>query len=130
MISCVHIRVCLPNVPQLLLRMALRVVVNTNCAIAYVYVTTTVQYVRLLQSRMHLSASQEAMRSDTCITSTGSLASILSVQNQTLARLSMLQGMNCSAFDSGMYNLIDERMQELKERKNDFVKSNFDIAKR
>lgn len=42
----------------------------------------------------------------------------------------MLQGMNCSAFDSGMYNLIDERMQELKERKNDFVKSNFDIAKR
>lgn len=87
------------------------------------YVTTTVQYVRLWQSRMHLSASQEAVRSDTWYHFYRfSRIDLIRLESKSRARLSMLQGMNCSAFDSGTHNLFDERMQELKERKNDILK--------
>jgi len=73
MISCVHIHVCLPNRSTAPFTPPVHVVVRTNCAIAYMSLrdNATVRYARSLQPRMHLSASQEVMRSDICIASTG-----------------------------------------------------------
>lgn len=65
---------CLPNRGAVPFTPLVCVVVRTNCAIAYICVrdNATMQYARLLQPRMHLSASR-VIRNDIYITSAGSL---------------------------------------------------------